>query len=314
MSGRTTRRGFIGLCGAWAAGAWAALGRGVAGATPGLALGCGAGTVPPPGKPVRPERSRVVLVRNAGVVRPSGEIDGGILSAMLDEAVAALVGEASPPLAWAKLFHRGDVVGIKTNVWERLPTPPALEEAIRRRVVGAGVLPGDVAVDDRGVRSNPVFARATALVNARPMRVHAWSGLGTCLKNMIMFAPRPSAYHDDTCASLGALWQLPEIAGKVRLNVLVMLTPHYHGVGPHAFSPRFTWPYGGLLVGSDPVAVDATGARIVVARRKAEFGEDRPLTPSPHHIEVADNRYGLGNADPARTDLVKLGWSEGALV
>ena len=46
----------------------------------------------------------------------------------------------------------------------------------------------------------------------------------------------------------------------MRLNILVMLTPQFHGVGPHSFSSRFTWPYGGLLVGTDPVAVDATGA------------------------------------------------------
>ena len=50
--------------------------------------------------------------------------------------------------------------------------------------------PGSVGVDDRGVRTNPVFARATALINVRPLRTHAWSGLGTCLKNYIMFVPR----------------------------------------------------------------------------------------------------------------------------
>ena len=152
-----------------------------------------------------------------------------------------------------------------------------------------------MAVDDRGVLDNPVFARATALINVRPLRTHHWAGLGTCLKNYIMFVPRPADYHGDSCASLGAVWKLPVVAGKTRLNVLVMLTPQFHGVGPHSFSPEFTWPYAGLLVGTDPVAVDATGARILAAKRRAHFGEERPLSPPAHHIRIAGERYDLGS-------------------
>jgi hypothetical protein len=189
-----------------------------------------------------------------------------------------------------------------------------LEEAIRRAVVAAGVPAADVAVDDRGIREHPVFARATALINTRPMRTHAWSGLGTCLKNYIMFVPRPSAYHGDSCASLGAIWRQPAIEGKTRLNVLVMLTPQFHSLGPHGFSRDFTWRYGGLVVGTDVVAVDATGARIIEAKRQAHFGGHRPISPPAHHIQRADTRYALGNADAAKIDLVRLGETGDSLV
>jgi uncharacterized Fe-S center protein len=189
-----------------------------------------------------------------------------------------------------------------------------LEEAIRHEVLSVGVKPSDVAVDDRGVRGNAVFQRATALINVRPMRTHHWSGLGTCIKNVIMFVPRPPEYHDDACAPLGAMWKLPQLEGKVRLNVLVMLTPQFHGVGPHSFSREFVWPYYGLIVGTDPVAVDATGARIIQARRNLYFGEERPISPRPHHIVYADTRYGLGNSDPERIELIRLGTAEGALI
>jgi hypothetical protein len=257
-------------------------------------------------------KARVVLVRRREVLASDGRVDGPVLHAMLDDAMAALLGAPDAGAAWRRLFRPGEVVGVKSNSWGPLPTPPALEQAIRDGLTGAGVR--EVAVDDRGVRSNPVFQRASALVNVRPMRTHDWSGLGTCLKNVIMFAENPPDYHADACATLGALWQLPRLAGKVRLNVLVMLTPQFHSVGPHSFARELTWPYCGLLVGLQPVPVDATGARIIQAKRRQHFGTDRPISPSPHHIEIAGSRYGLGPSDAARIDLVRLGPTEDAFV
>jgi hypothetical protein len=256
----------------------------------------------------------VVLIRRPEVLQDDGQADPQILHEMLNEGMQALLGEASVTVAWRRLFSADDVVGIKSNVWSHLPTPRDLEQALRHELLALGVPARQVAIDDRGVRSNPVFRRATAFINVRPMRAHHWSGLGTCLKNMIMFVPRPADYHGDTCASLGAIWQLPQLRGKVRLNILVMLTPQFHGVGPHSFSQRFTWPYYGLLLGTDPVAVDATGARIIEAQRTAFFGEPRPISPPPHHIELAASRYGLGNSARHRIDLVRLGWRAESLI
>ncbi len=264
--------------------------------------------------PARPGRSRVVLVRDPEVVGGDGELSIERLVRMLDRGVTALVGAESATAAWRRLFRPDDVVGVKSNVWAYLRTPPTLEGAIRRRILGAGVAPENVAIDDRGVLGNRVFKRATALVNVRPMRAHHWSGLGTCLKNYIMFVPRPSAYHPNACADLGALWKRHGLAAKTRLNILVMLTPQFHGVGPHGYSSRYVWGYGGLILGTDPVAVDATGARIIQAKRDLYFGEHRPISPPPHHIELADTVHGLGNSSPARIDLIRIGSQEGVLV
>ena len=258
--------------------------------------------------------SRVVLIRREDAVDGDGSPNGVALHEMLNHAVAALFEVDEAKLAWSRLFGAGDVVGIKSNEWGRLPTPAALEQAILAEVVGAGVDPAMVAVGDRGVRRDEVFQRATALVNIRPMRTHAWSGLGTLLKNLIMFVPRPAEYHGDSCAPLGSIWLLPELEGKVRLNILVMLTPQFHSLGPHSYSREFVWPYCGLIVSTDPVAADATGARIILAKRRQHFGDDRPISPPPHHIEIADTRYGLGVSDPERIDLIRLGWEEDALI
>lgn len=258
--------------------------------------------------------SRVVLIREKTVVGDDGTLDGEMLHSMLNRAMTSLFELESPADAWKQVVGPKDVVGIKTNVWHNLPTPLELEEAIRSEVVNVGVKPEDVAVDDRGVLENPVFQRATALINTRPLRTHNWSGLGTCIKNLIMFVPHPPEYHADSCAPLGALWKLPELEGKVKLNILVMLTPQFHGVGPHSFSKEYIWPYRGLIVGVDPVAVDATGARILQAKRDLYFGEPRPISPPAHHIEIAGSRYGLGVSDPSSIDLVRLGWQEDTLI
>jgi hypothetical protein len=93
-----------------------------------------------------------------------------------------------------------------------------------------------------------------------------------------------------------------------------MLTPLFHGIGPHHFSRRYIWPYHGLLVSTDPVAADAIGARIIQAKRNAFFGENRPISPPPLHIAAADSRFGLGNSRPDRIELVKLGWKKDVLV
>jgi hypothetical protein len=260
------------------------------------------------------ERSRVVLIRRREVLGENSQVDASVLHTMLNEGMMALLEEATPVAAWKRLFGPGDVVGVKSNVWRRLPTPKPLEDAIVKELRGVGVAEGDIGVDDRGVRTNPLFTRATGFVNVRPLRTHHWSGLGTCLKNPIMFVPRPPDYHGDSCAPLGAIWKLPQLEGKIRLNILVMLTPQFHGVGPHSYSKEFIWPYHGLIIGTDPVAVDATGARIIEAKRRLHFGDDRPITPPPHHIEIAETRYGLGVSDPARIDVVRLGWMDDALI
>ena len=133
------------------------------------------------------------------------------------------------------------------------------------------------------------------------------------LKNYITF-DNPPDYHADACADLAKLWELPMVKGKTRLNVLVMLTPQFHNVGPHHFDPEYTWPYKGLVLSTDPVAADAVGLRIIQAKRREHFGEDRPLQPTAHHIQLAETTHGLGVADMERIDLVRLGWTEEELI
>jgi hypothetical protein len=257
--------------------------------------------------------SRVILIRNQGAVAEDGTLNDAVIQAMMDEAMTSLFGLDSVEECWKLIIQPDDVVGIKTNVWTNLPTPPAVEEALKRGAMVAGVPEVNIGMGDRDVRRQEIFQRTTALLNSRPLRTHSWSGVGSLIKNYIMF-DNPSDYHDDACADLATLWQLPSVKDKTRLNVLVMLTPQFHNIGPHHFDPMYIWPYKGLIVSTDPVAADAVGLRILQAKRREVFGEDRPLQPTAHHIRLADTVHGLGNADMERIDLVRVGWQEEALI
>jgi hypothetical protein len=260
------------------------------------------------------DRARVVLIRNQKVLGTDGRVNEPVLQSMLDEAVQTLAGEKTPASSWQRFFKKSDVVGIKTNVWAQLATPREMEEAIRRRLLEVGIPESALAVDDRGVRGNPVFQKATALVNVRPVRVHHWSGMGSCLKNYIMFVRFPWMYHGEACSDLGKIWTLPEVKGKTRLNILVALTPQFYGRGPHSVDRRYFWPYQGLIVGTDPVSVDTVGAELLRRKRIAFFGEDKELDVQPIHIAAADKKYRLGPSDLNRIEIVRLGWQEEVLV
>jgi len=259
-------------------------------------------------------KSRVVLVRDLKVLGDNGAPQMPVVQDMLDAGVTALTGRPDPPSAWKTILKPGDIVGLKNNRWPYLRTTPEVEGALKKRILEAGVREADFAIDDLGVLQNPVFQKATALINARPMRSHHWAGVGGLIKNYIMFLPEPISIHPDSCADLASVWGLPAVKGKTRLNVLVMFTPQFHSFGPHSFNPKYVWKYHGLLLGFDPVAVDATGLRIIEAIRRDFFAEDRPLNPPAKHIAIADTKYHLGTADPDKIELVKIGADKDSFV
>jgi hypothetical protein len=259
-------------------------------------------------------KSRVILIRHAEALDENSEFNGPVIQQMLDEAVMKLLDQGDPAAAFRLLVKPDDIVGIKSNVWSYLPTPPEVEQAIKRRVFDAGVKEENIAIDDHGVKENPIFVKSTALINTRPLRTHYLAGMSGCIKNYIMFGQSQEAYHPDSCAALGSLFDLPQVKGKTRLNVLVALTPQFHGRGPHHFSRRYVWNYKGLIVGQDPVAVDTVALRLIMAKRRLELGPGQELPPVPKHIQIADTKYGVGTSDIDRIELIKLGWAEDILI
>ncbi len=259
-------------------------------------------------------RAKVVLIRDKNALISFKKPNPGVVQKMLDDSITTLLGESDPVNAWKKLVNPSDIVGIKSNVWRPIPTTREVEQALKARIMDAGVAEENIGIDDRGVRRNRIFKEATVIINARPARTHHWSGMGGCIKNPIMFVPWPSAYHGDSCADLATLWYKHNLKERTKLNVLLVLNPQFHGIGPHSYSDKYVWEYKGILVSQDPVAVDAIGVRILQAKRREYFGEDRPLQPPAKHIYLADTRHNLGVSDLDKIELIKLGWEEGILI
>ena len=185
--------------------------------------------------------TKVILVRDKNAVDDKMQCNQLIIQEMIDKAVCKLTEQEEINKAWATLFKSSDIVGIKSNVWGFLPTPKEVEAAIKKRLLDIGIKQENISIDDRGVLSNPIFKKATALINVRPLRTHYWAGIGGCIKNYIMFVENPSDYHDEYCSPLGKIWKFPFIKNKTRLNILVALTPLFYGTGPHHYNAKYVW-------------------------------------------------------------------------
>ncbi len=263
---------------------------------------------------VEVEKTKVVLIRDENALVAFKKPNAKVVQRMLDEALSTLLAEEDPLQAWKQVVKPSDIVGIKSNIMRYLPTTAEVEQVIKGRVLDAGVPEENIGIDDRGAKSNPIFQKATAIINVRPARTHHWSGIGGCIKNPIMYSSRPSDYHPDSCADLATLWDHFNLRKRVKLNILLMLNPQFHTVGPHSYANKYVWEYKGILVSQDPVAVDAIGLSIIQARRLEYFGEDKPLQTPAKHIRLADTRHHLGVSDPNKIELIKLGWTDGILI
>jgi len=204
--------------------------------------------------------------------------------------VTALLGENDPRRVEADRQTRGyrrdqdEPVG-------HLPTPRRSRARSKNGDRG-GLLEEEYLHSRPGLLDDPIFVKSTALINVRPL-APTTVGCRDLLKNYIMFSRTPSDYHADSCADLAKLWALPEVAGKTRLNILVVShaplprdrrAPFQSGV--HVAVPR-------AARRSRSGAVDSTGVRLLVAKRKEYFKEDRPS------IRREVGLYG-GHASPSR--------------
>ncbi len=255
-------------------------------------------------------RTTVVLIRDEGALDAQNKGNLKVVEAMLDKAVCRLAGKDDPVEAWKTYIRPDDTVGIKTTVY-MISTSDEAIAAVRAGVKKAGVPDERILAGDRGAapgKAKPV----TALINVPSLKAHHMSGIGCAIKNYIVYHANPASMHPDSCSELGAAWQVPAIKDKTRLIVVDALLPMFDK-GPQV-TPKYRWPYRGLVVGTDPVAVDTVCLRIIQAKRDAFKGEPWPVSPPPKSIAVADTKYHLGTSDPAKIHLVKVGWGQDVLV
>ncbi|MCK4324022.1 MAG: hypothetical protein KAW89_05790, partial [Armatimonadetes bacterium] len=97
----------------------------------------------------------------------------------------------------------------------------------------------------------------------------------------------------------------PLINQKVVLHFVVALDPFY--AFPTDAQPRPRWEYAGLLLGSDPVAVDTVGLEILTTKRTEEGIEPAEPPTAAQYLRAAHDEYHLGQADLDEITVVTIG-------
>jgi uncharacterized protein (DUF362 family) len=292
-------------------------------------------------------KSKLVIARDPELRDGGRSVSPGRLLKLLDRALTTLYDAATPLEAWQRVVRPGQVVGLKVNclAGRGISTSVALVEVVSERLRQAGVR--EIIVWDRlnsdlesagfriiergaglrcfgndtagyedelatfgsvGSRMSRTLTRLCDVVlNLPVLKDHGITGVTMALKNMFGAIHNPNKYHlhvgDPYVADA---FMLPPIRAKVRLHICDATTAQYEG-GP-SYMPQWTWPYNGLLVGLDPVALDTVGWQII-ERQRAERGMKslQELKREPTYIATAaDRQHRLGTNDVNKIEVMEV--------
>ncbi len=252
--------------------------------------------------------SSVFIVRDQDAMDEAMNANKPTLNKMLQQVLSGVTGEADMKTAWLKLVSPADIIGLVPTPAMN-PTHDELIEVVKESLVEAGF----AAENIRNAQGRSVdLTSITALISMPGLKAHWLTGIGTVIKNYILYSGAPRNYHDQDSAKLGEIWNLPQVKGKTRLILVDALNP-VCDKGPQV-DPRYRWPYNGLIAGTDPVAVETVCLKVIQAKREELRGEPWPLSPPPVCVEAADKIYNLGTSDLNKIKIQTIGWTEGLLV
>ena len=262
----------------------------------------------PEGKAKTLRSSLVTVVRDKNAMDSSQNVDSAIVKKMLEQALSKVTGENSPKGAWLNFVKPDDIIGlVPADYLNR--THDEIVDAVKSSLVDVGI-PSNRIIFAQGSPRLP--EKCTALIALPALKTHRLTGIGTVLKGYIMFSGSPSSYHGGSSSKLGEIWDLPSVKGKTKLILVDALYPQCDK-GPQP-DPRYQWAYNGLIAGTDPVAVETVGMKIIEEKRKAIRGEPWPLSPPAICVEAADKIYGLGTSNMGEIRIEHYGWDKDLLV
>lgn len=149
--------------------------------------------------------------------------------------------------------------------------------------------------------SNLLVRTCDCMINVPILKHHSGSGVTLAMKNMYGVNHNPDTLHDNNCCpGVPDLYMLPPIREKFRFVVGDAMTGCFEA-GP-GFKPQYAWKYNGIMVATDPVAIDYTAWQIIEHKR-AERGLKtlKDAGTPPNYIAVAaDAQHRLGTNDPNR--------------
>jgi uncharacterized protein (DUF362 family) len=156
-----------------------------------------------------------------------------------------------------------------------------------------------------GLLSRILTEYCSATINVPVLKDHGVSGITCSLKNHYGCIHNPNKYHDNGGDPyIADLNSLEQIRSSQRLIIVDCLKVQFHG-GP-AYHKSWAADYGGLLLATDPVAVDTIGYGIIEdLRSKAGLEPLKGSKREPIYIKRAAE-YGLGSDDPGAIDLKEV--------
>ena len=283
------------------------------------------------------KRAKVAIVRSPEVLS-NRKISAEVAERMVHRAVCLATGKTDRALAWKSLFSSKEKVAIKVNTRHQpVIANREIVMALINGLKGAGVEENRIIIYDltdkelkeagytlndssKGVRchttreyremmAGPIHVRfskiltdyADAIVNVPAFRHHVGAGVTIAMKNHLGSVENPSDLHGDNCSHVADLNALDPIRRKTRLIIVDAIRGQYN-LGP-MHVPWFVWEYAGLIVGTDPVAVDSVAAEEIKAQRHKK-GIEGPIRPTIKHIHRAA-KVGLGISDIKRIDVVR---------
>ena len=170
---------------------------------------------------------------------------------------------------------------------------------------GEGYSEKELMVGEKTTRLSKILTEmATAMINIPLMKDHGTAGVTGALKNHYGTINNPRDFHADNATNPGIpeINLLQDIRGKQRLIIMDALMGVFNG-GPR-WDRRFMWPFGGILIGTDPVAVDTIMYNLINERRISE-GLQVISEANAKHIRIA-GEIGLGKNNLDEIDLVKI--------
>jgi len=278
-------------------------------------------------------KSRVILARNPKAINDRNQADARETARLFDQAFQALTAQKTAADSWKALGLRpADVVAVKINcnTWTITLSPlPELLDALCRSL--QTVIPANQIIiydndsaamkecrfvlnrsgsgvrytgTDQGDGFDPkegltriVTGMATKVINLASLKCAEGDLVASLiLKNQIgslVPGDMPKCHNDPDF--LAGVCARPSLRSKTILNMVSGLRGTYRRGVP--------WYWGGIILGTDPLAVET--AAIGVMNEKRVLEKVGPL-PLPQALKIAETKYGLGTTSDARIERIKV--------